>query len=272
VQWGVVPVAKDGSACFKVPANRNIFFQALDKDFRELQRERTYVNYRPGEVRSCTGCHGQAKHVVPSRPTGTLMALARAPSTPAPQPCDLVKNGGDGLAGQVIHYPTDIQPILDAKCISCHGKKKQDGGLRLTGEPTVYYSVSYEQLARKQLAGPIIPEFTSFRQGDRGNFNGAELPPRSLGCYKSAMMAILTDKKHPKNAKDDHTKMLTKMELMIVSRWVDSNYQFYGSYYGRHHSRWLRPDPRKPAYKVADFRREASFEEAVSKSAPAWHR
>ena len=29
-------------------------------------------------------------------------------------------NGGDGLAGQVIHYPTDIQPILDAKCVRCH--------------------------------------------------------------------------------------------------------------------------------------------------------
>ena len=45
----------DGSAYFEVPADRNLFLQALDKDFRELQRERTYVNYRPGEVRSCTG-------------------------------------------------------------------------------------------------------------------------------------------------------------------------------------------------------------------------
>ena len=38
VQWGVVPVEKDGSAHFLVPANRNIFFQALDENFRELQR------------------------------------------------------------------------------------------------------------------------------------------------------------------------------------------------------------------------------------------
>ena len=60
VQWGVVPVEKDGSAHFLVPANRSIFFQTLDEDFREIQRERTYVNYAAGEVRSCTGCHGRS--------------------------------------------------------------------------------------------------------------------------------------------------------------------------------------------------------------------
>ncbi|OQB87433.1 MAG: hypothetical protein BWX88_00349 [Planctomycetes bacterium ADurb.Bin126] len=55
VQWGVVPVESDGSAHFLVPARRNIFYQALDKDFREIQRERTYVNYAPGEGRQAAG-------------------------------------------------------------------------------------------------------------------------------------------------------------------------------------------------------------------------
>ena len=56
--------------------------------------------------------------------------------------------------------------------------------------------------------------------------------------------------------------MLTEMELMRVSRWVDSNYQFYGSYYGRQHSQWQGADPRYAAYLPADFRREAEFDEA----------
>jgi len=272
VQWGVVPVEKDGSACFEVPADRGIFFQALDADFREIQRERTYVNYKPGAVRSCTGCHGESGRSVPPVSAAAPMALQRAPSVPQPQPCDLVRNGGDGLAGQVIHYPTDIQPILDAKCVSCHGTKDPAGKLVLTGDVTGHYSVSYEQLASKQLAGPIIPEFTSFRQGDRGNYNGGYLPPKSLGCYKSILIDVLTNRAHPKNAKDDHTKMLTDRELMILSRWVDSNYQFYGSYYGRRHSRWVKPDPAKPAYRAVDFRREATFAEAISDRAPEWHR
>ena len=273
VQWGVVPVEKDGSAQFKVPANRSIFFQALDENFREIQRERTYVNYHPGEVRSCVGCHGRANRTAGPTGTRTPIAMTRAPSTPQPQPCDLVENGGDGLAQQVIHYPTDIQSIFDAKCISCHGGDNPAGGLKLTGEVTVYYNTSYEELGRKQLAGPIIAEFTSFLQGDQGNYNGATLPPKSLGCYKSAMIDMLTDSAHPKNAQDDHSKMLTEMELMILSRWVDSNYQFYGTYYGRHHSAWVNADPAKPAYNPAtDFRRKPLFSEAIAMFAPAWHR
>ncbi len=85
-------------------------------------------------------------------------------------------------------------------------------------------------------------------------------------------MALLTEREHPKNAKDDHSIMLDKMQLMRVARWVDSNYQFYGSYYGRQHPQWQKPDPAKPAYDPADFRRKATFEEAISPVAPAWHR
>jgi hypothetical protein len=198
--------------------------------------------------------------------------MTRPPSTPQPQPCDLVENGGDGRAGQVIHYPTDIQPIFDRKCAKCHGPKDPAGGLRLTGEVTLFYNTSYEELARKQLAGPIIPEFTSFLQGDRGNYNGAYLPPRHLGCSTSPMIDMLTKSGHPKNAKDDHSKMLTEMEMMLLTRWVDTNYQFYGSYFGRHHPQWVNPDPAVPAYRPADFRRKPTFEEATSISAPPWHR
>jgi hypothetical protein len=272
VPWGVVPVEKDGSAHFVVPANRNLFFQALDGNFRELQRERTYVNYAPGEVRSCTGCHGDARHTPSAEKPGTRLAMQRPPSIPQPQPCDRKENGGDGRAGQVLHYPADIQPVFDAQCVRCHGAKDPAGKLRLTGEITEYYNTSYEELAKKELAGPIIPEFTSFLHGDRGNYNGAYLPPKSLGCYKSVMVAVLTDAAHPRNAKDDHTKMLTERELMILCRWVDSNYQYYGSYFGRHHPQWVNKDPKNASYDPADFRRKATFEEATGFLAPPWHR
>jgi hypothetical protein len=115
-------------------------------------------------------------------------------------------------------------------------------------------------------------EFVSFRQGDRGNYNGAYLPPRSLGCATSVLVAVLTDPAHPKNAKEDHTKMLTPIELMRLCRWVDSNYQFYGSYFGRQHAQWAMPDPKNPAYDPADFRRRPTFEEATGFLAPLWHR
>jgi len=272
VQWGVVPVEKDGSAHFTVPANRNIFFQALDENFMEVQRERTYVNYHPGEVRSCVGCHGRSNRTTHTGSTRSTIAMNRPASTPQPQPCDLVENGGDGRAQQVIHYPTDIQPIFNAKCVSCHSNADPAGELKLTDDVTEYYTTSYEQLALKQLAGPILSEFTTFRRGDQGNYNGATLAPMSLGSYKSVMITMLTDPAHPKNAEYDHTEMLGKHELMVLSRWIDSNYQFYGGYYGRHHAAWVNADPQNPFYNPADFRRKPLFEEAISMYAPAWHR
>jgi hypothetical protein len=62
------------------------------------------------------------------------------------------------------------------------------------------------------------------------------------------------------------------MERMVLCRWVDSNYQFYGSYYGRHHSHWAGRDSHDTSYDPANFRRKASFEEAISKASPIWHR
>jgi hypothetical protein len=272
VQWGVVPVEEDGSAHFIVPANRNLFFQALDEDFCEVQRERTYVNYQPGEVRSCVGCHRPGSFTASVTQVGPRMALLRPPSVPQPQPCDLIENGGDGRAKQVVHYPSDIQPIFDAHCVSCHGNEEPCGELRLTGDLTVYYTVSYEQLGEKELVGPLISEFTSFQKGDQGNYNGATLPPRSLGAHQSEMLDMLTDATHSKNSSEDHSTLLDANQLMVLSRWADSNYQFYGGYYGRHHSTWVNADPNKPAYDPADFRRRPSFEEAVNNRAPSWHR
>ncbi|MDZ7616421.1 MAG: hypothetical protein U1E05_05410 [Patescibacteria group bacterium] len=272
VQWGVVPVEKDGSAHFVVPANRNLFFQALDADFRELQRERTYVNYAPGEVRSCTGCHGQSNRTASVGRLASPLALDRPPSTPQPQPCDLPAHGGDGHAGQVIHYPTDIQPMLDAHCVECHGAKAPAGDLRLTGEITQFYNTSYEQLAGKELAGPIVSEFTSFHRGDQGNYNGAYLPPKQLGSHASVLVAMLADPAHPKNVKEDHSRLLSPMQQMVLARWVDSNYQYYGSYFGRQHPQWVNSDPGNPAYNPSDFRRRPTFDEATGFLAPEWHR
>jgi hypothetical protein len=62
------------------------------------------------------------------------------------------------------------------------------------------------------------------------------------------------------------------MQVMVVSRWVDSNYQYYGSYFGRQHPKWINPDPAVPAYDPADFRRKATFEESIGFHAPPWHR
>ncbi len=85
VQHGVVPVEADGSAHFLVPANRNVFLQTLDKNYMAVQTERTFVNYKPGETRSCIGCH-ETPAAATARVTRAVAALERTPSVPGPQP------------------------------------------------------------------------------------------------------------------------------------------------------------------------------------------
>ncbi len=257
-QIGIVPVEEDGSAHFTVPADTNVFFQALDENYMEVQRERTYVNYRPGEVRSCNGCHEQSNKAPRPIAANTPDALKRPPSTPLPQPCDLVVNGGDGRPEQLIHYPSDVQPIFDAKCISCHGNTTPDGDLNLTGTVDYRYSTSYNQLVSKNLSGLLFAEFINFFGGDGGNINGSYLPPMNLGAHKSGLIS----KVRTTDSQDPHYQLLNEFDMQRLIRWADSNYQFYGSYYGRHHGNHS-DDP--------DFRRKATYEEAINPSAPSWH-
>ena len=213
VQHGVVPVEKDGSAHFLVPANANIFFQALDENYLAVQTERTFVNYRPGEVRSCVGCH-ETPSDAPAANLDTL-ASRKAPALPGPQI-------GEERGQRPLHYPSDVQPVLDRHCIKCHDAEKKKGGLDLTGTLTTLFSASYENLlpernrgreARKQpglvpTIGELYPK----------TGNVAYLPARSLGSHNSLLMAMLMPdaiKLTGDNARMDRLKKLVEQHKKL---------------------------------------------------------
>jgi len=54
---GTVPLAPDGSFFIEVPADRLIHHQVLDSDRRVVGNQRTWIYPRPGETKSCVGCH-----------------------------------------------------------------------------------------------------------------------------------------------------------------------------------------------------------------------
>ena len=54
---GTVPVEKDGSAFFNVPAKTPISIQPLDERGRAMQIMRSWLTAMPGEFLSCNGCH-----------------------------------------------------------------------------------------------------------------------------------------------------------------------------------------------------------------------
>jgi HEAT repeat protein len=57
VELGTVPIAPDGSFFIEVPADMPIMLQAVDAEGRSELNEMSWIYVRPGERRSCIGCH-----------------------------------------------------------------------------------------------------------------------------------------------------------------------------------------------------------------------
>jgi len=267
VQHGVVPVEKDGSAHFVVPAGRNIYFQALDENYMAVQIERTLVNYVPGETRSCIGCHetpNEVTEVSTRRSESALLALKRPASFPGPQP-------GEDSGRRALDFATDVQPVFDRHCVKCHSGEKPKGELNLTGEMTPLFSMSYEQLIEPRrggfgrrnkplLCGPTVGE----NHPKTGNVH--YMPARSFGSHASVLVAMLAPGKvalkDPKQAAlaeklaGQHKKIkLSREELLKITNWVDTNAQFYGMYWGRKNLKY-KDHP--------NFRPRPTFERAAS--------
>jgi hypothetical protein len=228
VMWGVVPVEEDGSAYFHVPADRNIYLQALDENYLELQRERTYVNYRPGEMRSCIGCHERPNEVITA--DGTTAAPPMAMLHPARA---LQAQPGDNKPEQVIHFPTYVQPVLDRFCVRCHSDRNSQADLDLTGELTTHFSRSYNQILERGLV-------KTYRESS--DFGGTHYaPPKTIGSHASQLMRQV-QKGCP------GMEPLPKWAFVRLATWVDASGVYYGSYWGRRHIRfqdhaWFRPIP-----------------------------
>jgi len=190
----------------------------------EVQRMRTFVNFQPGEARSCIGCHETRNWAPVSRP---LIALEQPPAPLMPQPGD--------SGPRPLHYPSDVQPIFDRYCVSCHNTKKTDGGLDLSGEMTALFCRSYEAIIRKNLVD-YIQEFVGPKpEGAQAMGYAAAVPPYTYGSHKSKLINILRaghyDVKLPR---EDFIRLVT---------WVDANAPYYGSYFGRRNLAWRdRPD------------------------------
>ena len=234
---GVVPIHADGTAFFYVPADKNIYLEALDENYMELQRERTYVNYRPGEMRSCVGCHETPNSSLPKRSIMT-MAQKKPPSMPGPQP-------GDKTASRPIHYITDVQPVLDRHCISCHGASNPKANLDLTGSLTAHACRSYENIMRRGLVKTF---------NEQSSWGGAAYSKaKSVGSHASRFI------KQVQKGCPGNDKKLPLADFVKLTTWVDANGQYFGTYYGRKNLRF-KGHP--------NFRPVPTFAEAISTVCP----
>ncbi len=147
---GTVPVEEDGSAHFKIPAERPVMVQPLDADGQALQTMRSWFTGMPGERISCIGCHAGMDTAPPTRP-------ALAASKP-PVPIDATWQAP--VRG--FSFEREVQPVLDRHCASCHGeggeppylrgdRRIDDWSSQIAGSARQYggrFSTSYAELHR----------------------------------------------------------------------------------------------------------------------------
>jgi len=215
--YGVATVHEDGSAYFTVPAQKNIFFQALDENYMELQRMRTFLNLLPGEKRSCIGCH-EVRRKAPGLKRANPMAMARPIEALQPQPGD--------TGPRAVHYAADIQPILDKHCLRCHSGKTPKGDLDLTGELTSLWNRSYENLTKKQLVSYLHCGF--------GSAHVPAEPPLTFGSHRSKLVERIG--KAPCKSK------ITREDFIRIVTWIDANAPYYGTHRGKKNLKW-KDDP-----------------------------
>ncbi len=194
---GTAPVEADGSAYFRAPAGRPLYFQAVDAGGRAVQGMRSAVYLQPGERRSCAGCHEPRRD-----PPGTgaaPLALQRPPSILSPGP--------DG--SRPMSYARLVQPVLDRHCLRCHGP---DGARPLLdGTPAGAFSRSYESLR----------PFVRWYEWGGQSISGATTRPGRLGADASPLARILHDERHAG---------LPDPELRRLYLWLDANAPFFGTY------------------------------------------
>ncbi len=264
VMHGVVPVEADGSASFFVPAMRNIYLQALDEHYMAVQTQRTFVNYMPGEARSCLGCHEErgAATTAPAKP----LAAARKPWEPMPQP-------GDVTAARVFDYDRQIQPIWDRHCLKCHDVEHKAGGLVLAGTPKGVYSESYQNLVSLgrqpgQLLGTRAPR--NENAASLGQDAVQSLPAYALGSPSSPLAAFLggeavtlrdpARQAYAARLRKAHPEVkLSREEFLRVVTWLDVSAPFHPSYWGRLNAQYRDHPHYRPAVTV---------EEAVRREVP----
>lgn len=202
---GTVPVEADGSAYFAAPAGVPLSFQALDERGMAIQTMRSVVYLQPGETSACIGCHEPRTSAPPSR--SAALALTRPRSTIEPGP----------TGARPFSYPLLVQPVLDRRCVSCHGAEDPRGGISLTGEPQGHYTVSYNVLAS------LVP-FSQWTGG--ADFRAVNSEPVSFpdrfGARASPILRRLLA--------GHHDVILDQDDLERLATWMDANALFYGTF------------------------------------------
>ena len=217
---GRAPVEPDGSAYFRVPSGKFVYFQLLDENGMMIHSMRSGTMLQPGEEAGCIGCHEDRLKPAPP-PAKRPAAMKRPPSKLEPW---------YGPARN-FSYAKEVQPVLDKYCIKCHDYDKTAPKINLSGDKGPAFNLSYTNLMARSPAvwKPVAPGAAKPLINSVGAGPVKVIPPYSWGSNVSGLIDLL---------RTGHGKHKVKLDAESLDRivtWIDLNVPYYPSrvtYYG----------------------------------------
>ncbi len=249
---GEAPIEADGSAYFRVPARRPVYFQVIDEHGHAIQTMRSWSTLMPGENFSCVGCH-EDKNTAPSPRQQVTVAASKPPRSLEP-----FWGPERGFS-----FAREIQPILDEHCVECHdGQKKDDAGnvmFSLLSKP-VHDGGAKRTWTEAYVNLTLNGKVKIDGQGCVGRAinwispqsSPKAIPPRSAGACKSRLMTMLQE--------GHGDKKLSREEYEKIAAWIDLAVPFCGDYLEA--NTWNDGDWRHEAYFAGRRRAQEEFEAA----------
>jgi mono/diheme cytochrome c family protein len=198
---GEVPVDEKGSAYFRAPSNCELYFIALDKDGKEVQRMGSVTQITTGERVSCVGCHEPRMSAPPAAAKSDVRS-GLPPSAITPPPW------GAGPVDYVRH----VQPVFDRYCVRCHSGTSPAGRADLSGDKTRFFNMSYDTLIDRRMVA-----YYYINPGPTGAF-----PALKTGTMASRLTQFVEDKHHGVEMDGESRRR--------IYAWVDANVQYYSTY------------------------------------------
>ena len=252
---GDVPVAEDGSAYFKVgvgatraadgygnilmrnephdvpiqaPTTGPIYFIALDKEGRAIQRMRSFTHLMPGERQSCIGCH-ESRLSAPVLHPRLAQGAIQEPVTPVLPDWADVKSFAPDRAdfSPGFDYVRIVQPVWDKYCIECHHPHSALKGIDLTGGYTDYFNVSYEVLASEKQGRDGSPYVSWIPTYNGQEQNILQIDPKRWGSFNSPLVELIRSG-HPDEQGEKRVDMDDESRRKIYA-WIDLNVPYYAS-------------------------------------------
>lgn len=219
---GETPIHPDGSVMVKVPAMKSIYYQVLDRQGQVIQTMRTWDTNRPGEIKSCVGCHSYNRNDAPTSPNRLSMASRQPPAELEP----FEPTRWEGFS-----FASHVQPILNRSCLDCHNGADRER-IDLRGDV-----LDTDRVAKRHWSRAYTQLTNAKNRGD-GSFSGnpdgpwvkwinkmsvpTTLPPYAAGAAKSPLVEMLR--------KGHHGVKLTDAEFRTLSAWIDLLVPFSGDY------------------------------------------